>query len=155
MGGEVSGFSMTVDRKRRLKPAKRSIDRLKGKIRELMRKGRGRSMANTIAALNPILRGWATYYRICEVTSVFKDLDGWIRRKLRCILWRQWKRGKTRFRYLVRYGLDHETAHLSASNGRGPWWNAGASHMNNALPITRFQQWGLVSLLTIVSCKVN
>ena len=144
---------MTVDRKRRLKPAKRSVDRLKEKLRELFRKGRGRSVAKTIAALDPILRGWANYYRICEVTRVFEELDGWIRRKLRCILWRQWKGGKTRYRYLIRYGIDPETARKSAGNGRGPWWNAGASHMSRAFPIERFQQWGLVSLLSIVSAK--
>ena len=149
------GFSMTVDRKRRLKPAKRSVDRLKEKIRELMRKGRGCSVAKTIAALNPILRGWANYFKICEVTKVFEELDGWIRRKVRAILWRQWKRGETRFRYLLRYGLDPETAKRSASNGRGPWWNAGAAHMNRAISVKRFQQWGLMSLLDIVSRKVN
>jgi Group II intron, maturase-specific domain. len=80
---------MTVDRKRRLKPAQRSVDRLKDKLRELCRKGRGRSVTKTIAALNPILRGWSNYYRICEVVRMFEELDGWIRRKLRCILWRQ------------------------------------------------------------------
>ncbi|GAB6276494.1 MAG: group II intron reverse transcriptase/maturase [Rectinema sp.] len=149
------GFSMTVDRKRRLKPAKRSVDRLKEKIRELMRKGRGRSVAKTIAALNPILRGWAHYCKICEVTRVFEELDGWVRRKVRSILWRQWKQGGTRFRYLLRYGLDPETAKCSASNGRGPWRNAGAAHMNRAISVARFQQWGLVSLLDIVSREVN
>ena len=78
-----------------------------------------------------------------------------IRRKLRAILLRQWKRGKTRVRYLLRYGLDPETAKRSASNGRGPWWNAGAAHMNRAISRTRFQQWGLMSLLDIVLRKVN
>lgn len=144
---------MTVDRKRRLKPAKRSVDRMKDKLRDLFRKGRGRSVAKTIAELNPILRGWANYYRICEVPRVFKELDGWIRRRLRDILWRQWKRGPTRYRNLVRYGLDPETARISTGNGRGPWWNAGAAHMNRAIPSERFSRWGLISLLDIVTAK--
>ena len=145
------GFSMTADRKRRLKPAKRSTDRIKEKLRDLFRKGRGRSVANTIALLNPILRGWANYYRICEVVRIFEELDGWVRRKLRGILWRQWKRGKTRYRRLIRYGLDPVTARKSAGNGRGPWWNAGARHMSFAIPNERLSHWGLVSLLSIVA----
>jgi RNA-directed DNA polymerase len=124
---------------------------MKDKLRELFRRGRGRSVAKTIAALNPILRGWANYYRICEVVRVFEDMDGWIRHRLRNILWRQWKRGRTRYRNLVRYGIDPDTAKKSAGNGRGPWWNAGAAHMNFAISKERFARWGLISLLSIVN----
>lgn len=73
-------------------------------------------------------------------------LDGWIRRKLRCLLWRQWKRPATRNRMLQAKGLDATRAWKSASNGRGPWWNAGASHMNTAYPKSFFDALGLVSL---------
>jgi RNA-directed DNA polymerase len=144
---------MTVDRKRRLKPAKRSVDRMKDKLREILRTGRGRSVAKTIAVLNPVLRGWANYYRICDVTSVFDELDGWIRRRLRNILWRQWKRGCTRYRNLIRYGIAPESARESVGNGRGPWWNAGTANMNLAISKERFARWGLVSLLIIVQTR--
>ena len=72
------------------------------------------------------------------------------RRKLRCILWRQWKRPRTRQRRLRRLGLSSEQAWKSAWNGRGPWWNAGASHMNRAMPKFRFDRMGLVSVLDTV-----
>jgi RNA-directed DNA polymerase len=151
MGVEVPGFSMTVDRKRRLKPAKRSVDRLKEKVKDIFRRGRGRSVAHTIAALNPILRGWANYYRICEVTRIFEDVDAWIRRKLRDILWRQWKRPKCRRRNLMKYGLDAESARVSSGNGRGPWWNAGSKHMNIAFTKESFAKLGLISLSNVVT----
>jgi RNA-directed DNA polymerase len=75
------------------------------------------------------------------------ELDSWMRRRLRCLLWRQWKRRATKARKLRALGLDAERARRSASNGQGPWWNAGASHMNQALPAKYFTAKGLVSLL--------
>jgi RNA-directed DNA polymerase len=72
--------------------------------------------------------------RKVETKVSFEQLDEWIRRKLRAVYWRQWKRPRTRYRELQRRGIDPERARLSAGNGRGPWWNAGASHMNQAIP---------------------
>jgi hypothetical protein len=77
-------------------------------------------------------------------------LDGWIRRKLRCVLWRQWKRVGTRARNLMQRGLLEERAWRSAANQCGPWYNAGASHMNAAFPKSWFDRRGLVSLLDTV-----
>jgi RNA-directed DNA polymerase len=77
----------------------------------------------------------------------FEELDGWLRRRLRCILWRQWKRPRTRAQRLMQRGLDEARAWTSANNGRGPWWNAGASHMNDAFRKTFFDRLGLISLL--------
>ena len=75
-----------------------------------------------------------------------EELDGWLRRRLRCLLWRQWKRPATRARQLRALGLDADRARYSG-NGHGPWWNAGASHLNQALPAAYFTRLGLVSLL--------
>jgi len=90
---------------------------------------------------------WASYFRKAEVRDVFEELDQWIRRKLRAILWRQWKRNWTPARELNRRGIAHNRAWLSATNGRGPWWNAGASHMNQAVLTRYLSQLGLPSLL--------
>ena len=79
--------------------------------------------------------------------NVFEELDEWIRRKLRCIKWRQWKRPYTRAKNLMKRGLDEARAWKSATNGRGPWWNAGATHMNAAFTKAYFDKMGLVSLL--------
>jgi len=132
----------------RLKVAEKPIQRLKASLKGLFRTGKGRSIRTTIAALAPKLRGWVNYFRHAEVKGVFEELDGWIRRHLRKILWRQWKRWRTRAKMLMRLGLSRERAWKSATNGRGPWWNSGASHMNHALPTKLFARLGLVSLMT-------
>jgi hypothetical protein len=141
------GYSLTWHKKPKLKIAEASRKRLVEKIRETLRKARGQSLQRAIERLNPVLRGWVAYFRLTEVKGVLEDLDGWIRRKLRTILWRQWKRVYARAKNLMRAGIDEVRAWRSATNGRGPWWNGGASHMNAAYPKSWFDRMGLVSLL--------
>ena len=141
------GFSVTAQRESRLRIAKESVQRLRQRIRELSHTGRGRSLRHTIEDLTPLLRGWINYFRLTESKGVLDELDGWVRRRLRCLLWRQWKRGRTRARKLRALGLDTERARISSGNGRGAWWNAGASHLHQALPAVYFMRMGLVSLV--------
>jgi group II intron reverse transcriptase/maturase len=141
------GYSLTAHRQARLKVAPESVKRLKEKLRYFWRQGRGHSLASVVENLTPILRGWFNYYHLAQVRSVFEQLDGWIRRRLRCLIWRHWKRPRSRLRWLRKRGLGETRASASAYNGRGPWWNAGASHMNAAFPKTYFDRLGLVSLL--------
>jgi len=141
------GFSVTAHRESRLRIAQASVQRLTQKVRDLMRAGRGRSLTRTIEDLNPLLRGWINYFRLTESKGVLEELDSWMRRRLRCLLWRQWRRPATRARKLRALGLSAERARLSAGNGHGPWWNAGASHMNLVLPAKYFTAKGLVSLM--------
>jgi group II intron reverse transcriptase/maturase len=141
------GYSMTWHKKPRLKIAEASRKRLAEKLRKTMREARGKSLKQTIERLNPVLRGWIAYFRLTEVKGLLEELDGWIRRKLRTVLWRQWKRVYARAKNLMRAGIDKVRAWRSATNGRGPWWNGGASHMNAAYPKSWFDRMGLVSLL--------
>jgi RNA-directed DNA polymerase len=143
------GYRTTTDKKPKLKPDPKSVKRVKTKLKELFRRGRGWSLARTIRELNPVLRGWGYYYRLSDVEGVFKELDQWVRRRLRLLLWRQWKRPRTRAKELWKRGLDRDRANISAYNGRGPWWNAGASHMNQAVPNRTLHQTELVSLLQL------
>ena len=122
------------------------MKRFKGKLREEFRRGRGRNLRALLTDLRPKLIGWVSYFRKSEVRGVFKDLDSWIRRKLRAILWRQWKRNWTRAKNLMRLGLSRRRAWTSVTNGHGPWWNAGASHMNHAITTNYLAKHGLVSL---------
>jgi RNA-directed DNA polymerase len=142
------GYSMTFHKQPRLKVAPAVVDRMKGKLREMFRAAKGRNIGSFIEELTPVLRGWVNYFRLAEVKGIFEELDGWMRRKLRCLLWRQWKRSYTRAKNLMRLGLKEEQAWTSATNGRGPWWNSGASHMNQCLPKSFFDRLGLVSLLS-------
>ena len=142
------GYSMTPNREPRLKVAKESVKRLKEKLREIFRRGRGRNLGKLIEGeLTPLLRGWMNYFRLAEVKGIFEELDSWIRRKLRGLIWRQWKRPFTRLKGLIQRGLATVQARTSASNGRGSWWNAGAAHMHAAFPKSYFDRCGLLSLL--------
>jgi len=141
------GYSVTVHHRPKLKVAAESVRRFKQSLRRTFRAGRGRRVARVLRDLAPKLRGWVAYFRLSEVRGVFEQLDQWLRRKLRALYWRQWKRWRTRIKELRRRGLAPGRAAYSAMNGRGPWWNAGASHMNQAVPTAELRHLGLVSLL--------
>ena len=144
------GYTVLPGKSSRLRVSPESVKRLKGKLRQIFRMARGWSMARTIEHLKPILRGWGNYFKLSEVKVTFEQLDQWLRRRMRCILWRQWKRTLTRARMLMKRGLPEERAWKSATNGRGPWWNSGASHMNHAYPKSYFDHCGLISLLDLM-----
>lgn len=130
----------------KLRVASESLTKFKSKIKLCFRGSRGRNLSSFIKTeLNPILRGWINYFILAEGIRFAEELDGWIRRKLRCNKWRQWKRGGTRMRKLQSRGLDKERAVISSFNQRGPWWNSGQSHMNTAFPKSYFDKWRLVS----------
>jgi RNA-directed DNA polymerase len=141
------GYSVTVDKKTKLKVSPKAVERLKDKMKEKFRQGRGKNLAKFIEELKPLLRGWVNYFRLGETKTILEELDGWIRRKLRCIIWRQKKGVTARTKAMNKRGIDNERARKSAGNGRGPWWNAGASHMNEAYPKSYFDYLGLISLL--------
>ena len=141
------GYSMTKHYAPKLKVASESEKRLKAKLREIFRRGRGRRLRGVIAEVNEAITGWASYFRLSEVKGIFEELDQWIRRKLRCIMWRPWKRARTRAKKMISLGLSEERAWKSAMNGRGPWWNAGSSHMNACVPARMLRAQGLTSLL--------
>jgi RNA-directed DNA polymerase len=143
------GYSMTWHRKPKLKIAEPSRKRFTDKVRKTLKAGRSQNLKRVIDELNPLLHGWMVYYRLTEQRGVLEELDGWIRRKLRALLWRQWKRAHTRMQNLVRNGIDAARAWQSATNGRGPWWNGGASHMHQAHPKVWFDRMELISLLDI------
>jgi RNA-directed DNA polymerase len=149
------GYTMTWHKKPRLKVARDSVKRLKSKVKMLHRMGRGRSLTHTITVLKPLLRGWFNYFRLAEVKNIFEELDGWLRRRLRCLLWRHWKRPWTRAKNLMKRGLSEKAAWISACNGRGPWWNAGAQHMNRAFPKSFFDALGMYSFVDSLSTYRN
>jgi hypothetical protein len=142
-----------VHRQPKLQVAKESVKRFKSRLRQELRKGRGRNLRTVLKGLRPRLIGWVNYFGKSGVKKTFEDLDQWLRRKLRCILWRQWKRRYRRACELMKRGLDRARAWKSVSNGRGPWWNAGESHMNQAVPNHWLAKQGLVSLLERMKVK--
>ena len=145
------GYGMSWHQQPRLRVARMSLDRLRDRLRMLLRSVRARKMATVIERINPVLRGWASYFKLSQSKRPLEELDGWVRHKLRCVIWRQWKQPPTRLRNLMRLGLSEERANKSAFNGRGPWWNSGAQHMNYALPKKLWDRLGLVSILDTIN----
>ncbi len=141
------GYSVTNRQVSKIRIARQSIQRLMEAVRQLSIAGKGSSLPHTIERLNPVLRGWMNYFSLTQSRRPIEELDAWVRRRLRCVLWRQWKRPRTRESRMLSLGLDAQRAWKSSVNGRGPWWNAGAKHMIAAVPPKYFTQLGLVSLV--------
>lgn len=144
---KLLGYTVTSNHHPKLKIAPEAVRRLKTKLRPLFRQGRGSSLLQTAGRLQPIVRGWVAYFRLADVKGTFEDLDKWLRHRYRALFWRHWKRPLTRYRELCRRGIDSDRARRSAWNGRGPWWNACASHMNQAIPTCQLRDLGLPSFL--------
>jgi len=141
------GYSTTMEMKPKLKVSRESEKRAKGELKARFQRGRGRSLAKVIEDVNQFTRGWVGYYREAQVKRVFEETDEWLRRRMRWLLWRQWKKPRTRAKKMIAMGLDKQRAWESAMNGRGPWWNSGASHMNALITSQWLHKQGLLSLL--------
>jgi RNA-directed DNA polymerase len=140
------GYGFNHRRIRELTVAPQSAQRLRLKLKQLFRRGRGMKLTDTIERINRITRGWVAYFRLCDVPSCFEALDGWVRRHLRAIQWRQWKTPSTRYQKLMQLGLSRSQAR-GALNRCGPWRNATAPFMHSALRNKTLTSMGLVSLL--------
>lgn len=141
------GYTVTHHRQPRLKPAPKSVKRAKDRLRQITHRGRGRNIRVVIEESNRFTRGWVGYVRLASVKHQFDTLDQWIRRRLRKILWEQWRKPKPRRRKLMALGLEAERARKATATGLGAWWNAGASHMHAAVNNRVLASWGLRSLL--------
>ena len=142
------GYSFMDEQRVRIRVPQKTCRKMREKLKEVFRSGKGRNLSKMIAEdLNPLLRGWMNYFRLSETKGFAEELDKWVRRRLRQILWIQWKKPATRLRRLKERRLDDERSFRSVNNGRGSWYNSGASHMNHAYPSKAFAEMGLLSLL--------
>lgn len=145
------GYSFTWHEKPKIRVPEETVRRLRMYLKTIFSKGRGRNLQRFITEdLNPVVRGWINYFRLAEVKTFAEDTDGWIRRRLRLIQWKQWKKPWTRRKRLIEAGLSEERAVMSAFNRRGSWWNSGASHMNDAFRKKFFDRLGLVSMIDVL-----
>ena len=140
------GFSFTNAGvpKRRIAP--KAVDRFKERVRELTSRTRGVSTERMAEDLTRYLRGWLGYFGKCETPSVLRGLEKWIRRRLRSMVWKQWKRGKTRFAELHKRGVGRDLAAQTAGSAHGPWRLADSPALHIALPKAYFDQLGIPRL---------
>src|ERR1700730_10509380 len=115
------GFSFTNRKQPRRRIAPQSLARFRSRVREMTRRTRGKSLAQIVKEPNVYLIGWRGYFGFCETPSTLSELDQWIRRRLRAIVWKQWKSGPTRFAKLRRCGVGPVLAAKAASSPGGSW----------------------------------
>jgi RNA-directed DNA polymerase len=126
--------------------ANRSKERFVEKLRRLTKRTRSGKLETIVTEINRYLVGWVGYYRLTNTSSVFEELDKWIRRRLRQLVWKRWKRGRTRYRELVALGVPRERAALGAL-GKSPWHMSKTPVINEALSNTYWRSTGLESLI--------
>src|SRR6201981_3169232 len=137
-------FSHHAEPKRRIAP--KALLRCKQKIRELTQRTRGISLEQMMKELAAYLRGWKSYFGFCQTLSLLKKLDRWIRRRLRSMIWKQWKRGKQRYAKLRHLGINEALAAKTAGSPHGPWRLANSTALSYAFPIAYFDSLGLPRL---------
>ena len=139
-------FTFTNEEKPRRRIAPVAKERFKDKVRKITRRNKGVSLDRMIKDLRPYIKGWLNYFGFIETPSVLKELDGWIRRRLRAVIWRQWKRGKVRFRELRKLGIGKNMAATVAGSPHGPWRLSRTKAMSIAFPNLFFDSIGLPRL---------
>ena len=140
------GFSFTAKEPQKRRIAPKSMVRFKVRVRDITRRTRGVSLQKMIEDLNVYLRGWHGYFGFCQTPSVLEDLDSWIRRKLRCFMWKQWKRGRTRYKELRKRGVNKALAAQTAGSPHGPWRLSQSPALCIAFPNAFFDGIGLFRL---------
>jgi RNA-directed DNA polymerase len=143
------GFSFTGQREPRRRIAPKALQRFKQRVRKLTRRTRGVSVETMVQQLSRYLIGWRGYFAFCQTPSVLQSLEAWVRRRLRSVLWKQWRRGKVRFAELRKRGVGKALAAQTAGSPHGPWRLSNSPALAIALPNAYFASLGLPSLVGI------
>ncbi len=138
------GFTFTRCRDNpRIKVSPQAINRFKEVVRELTRAGKWNSTENVIRGLVKYSEGWLVYYGQSQTPTVLFRLAGWLRRKLRCMYWRQWKTAKNRYKQLRKLGIQHELAVITAGSNKRQWRMSASRSVHTALSNNYFYNLGL------------
>lgn len=141
------GFGFTSGKNLKIKLTDKSLMRVKDRIREITRRSRGISLAQVMEDLCVFLRGWIGYFRLIETLTILKDLDSWIRRRLRCFMVKQWINNcHTRYRNLVKLGVNGRQACAAAASHKGPWAMSNMKPLKIAMSNRFFTEHGFRSL---------
>ncbi len=139
------GFTFISYRGIRRKVSPISVKRFKQKVKEISRRIRGICIDKVVSDLNKYLRGWSGYYRFAQTKSLFKELDRWIRRRIRAMIWKQW--GRRGYRELRKLGVSVRLAWNTSKSAHGPWRLSKSPALSIALPTSYFDKLGLIRLM--------
>jgi RNA-directed DNA polymerase len=141
------GFSFTSGKELKIKLSDEALKRVKDRIKKITRRSRGICLLQMIKELSTYLRGWLGYFRLTEAPTVLRDLDSWIRRRLRCLVTKQWiKSCHTRYKGLRALGVSDRGARPVAASRKGPWAMSNMKPVKVALSNRFFAERGLLSL---------
>ena len=140
------GFSFTANREPKRRIAPKAVVRFKEKVREVTRRTRGVKVEKMAEELGRYLHGWIGYFGQCQTPSVLRSLEEWTRRRLRSVIWKQWKRGSVRFAELRKRGVGKDLAAQTAGSAHGPWRLADSPGLHFALPNAYFDSLGIPRL---------
>lgn len=142
------GFGFTSGKTLKIKLAEKSLEKFRERVREMTRRSRGVKLEQVIEDLREFLEGWIGYFCLIETPTVLRDLDSWIRRKLRCFMVKRWINNcHTRFRNLVRLGVNEHQARMVAASRKGPWAMSNMKPLKVALSNWFFAGKGFSGLL--------
>ena len=146
-GRKFLGYGLWVAKGGEIKHrvADKPLATFKQRVRQLTRRSGGRSLAETVARLRPYLLGWKAYFRLAQTPRIWRELDEWLRHRLRAIQLKHWKRGTTMYRELKALGASDDDARCVAANSRR-WWRNSAGQLNRAMPIAYFDRLGVPRL---------
>ncbi len=147
LGRKFLGYALWVAKGGEVKysVAHKAMDNFKARIRQHTRRSGGRSMGQVVDKLRPYLLGWKAYFGMAQTPKIWRELDEWLRHRLRAIQLRQWKRGTTMYRELKALGAKQSVARQVAANSRR-WWRNSAKLLNSVLTIDWFDHLGLPRL---------
>jgi len=142
------GFYKGKDGEVKIRTHKKSVKRLKEKVKKIVSRSNGKSMRQRIEQLKPILRGWGNYFRIDELPGTMKDIDGWIRRRLRMCYWKEWKLPQTKYRRLVGLGAKEIDARRWSYSRKGYWAIAGSPILTTTVTNRHLESIGYTTLFS-------
>jgi RNA-directed DNA polymerase len=154
-GRKFLGFSFTFGAKPKRRIAPKALLRCKQRVRELTRRTQGISVEQMTKELACYLRGWKGYFGYCQTPSALQRLEEWIRRRLRSVIWKQWKRGSVRFARLRQRNVGTDLAAQTAGSPHGPWRLANSPALQCAFPVAYFDALGLPRLLAVSLAQPN
>ncbi|WP_018663015.1 group II intron reverse transcriptase/maturase [Heyndrickxia acidiproducens] len=140
------GFSFTANKEPKVRIARKSIKKMKQRIRKITGRSKAMPMKIRIQKLNQYLVGWCGYFALADTPSVFQRLDAWIRRRLRMIMWKQWKKTKTKIRNLIRLGVPHYKAYEWGNSRKAYWRISNSPILHKTLGNSYWSHQGLKSL---------
>ena len=138
------GFSFTISKENpRIKVSPKATQRFKDVIRKMTLAGKWTSSTEVVEKVVKYSKGWLAYFGYSQTPTILSRLLSWLRRKLRCVFWRQWKTGRNRYDQLRKLGIGHDFARITAGSNKGQWRMSRSRSVLTALSNAHFYNLGI------------